>query len=168
MASMLIDSNKYLDFFKSDSIAALIPVLSNLRSSVLVTEQIVDEVNRNKGAVFLEAMRQALSTPKWKVPTPLLPSDADTTQLIADLQAFDNKAEALRRRIATRFTELSVQIAESRDHISTALEKFFGKPVKPTLDQVKRARLRKDTGNPPGKHSDPIGDELTWEQFLDA
>lgn len=29
-----------------------------------------------------------------------------------------------------------------------------------------KAKIRKEIGNPPGKHNDSLGDQISWEQFL--
>jgi hypothetical protein len=40
--------------------------------------------------------------------------------------------------------------------------------VHPTTQQLEAGRGRRERGNPPGKRADPLGDQLSWEQFLDA
>lgn len=43
---------------------------------------------------------------------------------------------------------------------------MFAQQVIPSEDDINRARRRKLIGNPPGKPNDPLGDQLTWEQFI--
>jgi hypothetical protein len=40
------------------------------------------------------------------------------------------------------------------------------KAVAPTPAELQRAKERRERGNPPGKCTNPIGDQLTWEQIL--
>ncbi len=57
-------------------------------------------------------------------------------------------------------------IIESKDIVSVQLENIFRGARKPTEAQIEKARHRKEYGNPPGKRTDPLGDEISWEQFL--
>jgi hypothetical protein len=45
---------------------------------------------------------------------------------------------------------------------------MFTKAIAPTDDHLGLARKGKELGNPPGKKSDPLGDQITWEQFINA
>jgi hypothetical protein len=62
--------------------------------------------------------------------------------------------------------ELLLEVCESNDTISKGLELIFSKAVPETEEELTSARLRKELGNPPGKRSDPLGDQLSWTQFL--
>lgn len=168
MANIFIDTNIYLRFFESERIAKLIPVLKNLRPRILVTSLIVDEVERNKSKCFNGAVKDKLKTPKWALPDPLLKEDENTKILETEFAGFQQKAEALRRKIEAHFLEMTKGVVESKDHISTELTSFFGDPAKPSEEELKLARFRKEVNNPPGKLDDPLGDELHWEQFLTA
>ena len=48
------------------------------------------------------------------------------------------------------------------------LAPLLDQAVEATPEQMARARDRRERGNPPGKRSDPLGDQLSWEQFVDA
>lgn len=165
---LLIDANKYLAFYQSEKISQFIEVLRNLREHVVVTQQIVDEVERNKASCFFRAVTDKLKMPKWTVPDHLLPAGDENDQLRQDVKAFTSSSEALRRRLSLHFDRLTDAVACSRDHISIELKSFFGTAITPTSEQLRRARYRKEVNNPPGKPNDPLGDQLNWEQFLDA
>ena len=165
---ILIDTNKYLAFYQSERISTLIPILRNLRDHVFVSHLIVDEVERNKFNCFKQTVSDQLKTPKWSFPDHILPQNTQSDQLRDDVKLFMDSAEALRRRLADHLNQLEEAVAQSSDHISLELKQFFGTPSTPNDDQLRRARFRKEVNNPPGKRSDPLGDELTWEQFLDA
>jgi hypothetical protein len=47
-----------------------------------------------------------------------------------------------------------------------ALAPIFGNAERHSDTQSQKAKARKERGDPPGKKTDPIGDELTWEQIL--
>ena len=58
-------------------------------------------------------------------------------------------------------------VSEGKDKVSVELEKIFKNAIPHNFSQLEAARRRKELGNPPGKNTDPIGDELNWEQILD-
>jgi hypothetical protein len=59
-----------------------------------------------------------------------------------------------------------MQISRSQDDVSKRLATLFGNAIQPTEEEMQSARARKEKGNSPGKPSNPLGDEITWEQFL--
>lgn len=58
------------------------------------------------------------------------------------------------------------RISRSQDEVSKALTPLFDGAISHTEAELMKARGRKEVGNPPGKRSDPIGDQLSWEQLL--
>ena len=58
------------------------------------------------------------------------------------------------------------QISRSEDEVSKALAPIFAKAVPHSQEELQRARERRELVNPPGKNTNPIGDQLTWEQIL--
>jgi hypothetical protein len=58
------------------------------------------------------------------------------------------------------------KISKSNDEVSAVLTTLFAQAVPHQENELERARQRKERGQPPGKRSDPIGDQLTWEQIL--
>jgi len=167
---MLIDANKYLDFYKSERIATLIIPLMNLRSHILVTRQIVDEVERNKLSSFTDALREAkkrgYGLQNVQAPLGLLSDTEQNIELKSAVTSYNDRSRALSIEIDETFKQLFVAISDSADIISTQLKAFFGTPLSPDESVVGHARHRKDVGNPPGKSDDPLGDQITWEQFL--
>jgi hypothetical protein len=53
------------------------------------------------------------------------------------------------------------KVGQSTDEVSTGLA-----AVRHSDTQLQKAKARKERGDPPGKKTDPIGDQLTWEQIL--
>ena len=62
--------------------------------------------------------------------------------------------------------DLLEQVSQSRDEVSKALAGVFSQAVAPNEGELQRARARKERGNPPGKKTGPLGDQLSWEQIL--
>jgi hypothetical protein len=48
------------------------------------------------------------------------------------------------------------------------LSPLLGAAARATEEQLEAARERRERGNPPGKRTDPLGDQISWQQFLDA
>lgn len=65
-----------------------------------------------------------------------------------------------------QLTSIVAKMVEGSDPVTRALQPLFAKAVGPSPQELARARDRKERGNPPGKHGQPLGDQLTWEQFL--
>jgi hypothetical protein len=62
--------------------------------------------------------------------------------------------------------EMLKQVSQSKDPVSVALAPIFAKAVPHSNDEMQLARERKERGNPPGKESDILGDQLNWQQIL--
>jgi hypothetical protein len=58
------------------------------------------------------------------------------------------------------------QIYQSRDQVSKILAPIFTRAVAHSRAELQRAKERRERGNPPGKGTSPVGDQLSWEQIL--
>ncbi|MDN3524664.1 PIN domain-containing protein [Halomonas sabkhae] len=169
-AVLLIDANKYLDLYRTDKGRKLLAPLSEQASHIFVTQQIVDEVQRNKlraAADFLRTKSQGMKLHGINVPDHFSGSESGKNQeILGQMKDINRSVVAVNAEIDTHTHEIMTQVAESKDEVSKALAPIFSEAVQATCDEMKRARERKETGNPPGKASDPLGDEITWEQVL--
>jgi hypothetical protein len=171
MGKIFIDANIYLDFYilGQPKYQKLLPTLVAAKNDIFVSKQIVDEVRRNKCKKFLLHAEQFYATLPKKFNLPSFTPTGGTAakkwskrisdlekELIACASDYENSISAVAKSIST-----------STDRVSKELEKLFKNAATPTAIQLERARLRKELGNPPGKRSDPLGDQLSWEQFLD-
>ena len=172
MRRIYIDANIYLRFYLLDQplFQKILPAVSGIEKEIFVTKQIVDEVKRNKINAFLaHAGNFFAQIPK----SPNLPS-FDSVKDTQKAKDWRKKMSALKSDIENCSTEykasikaMAHSIANSSDPVSIQLEKIFRSAASPSETQLQRARLRKEVGNPPGKRSDPLGDQISWEQFLD-
>jgi|GEM_PF-629541 len=169
-AVLLIDANKYLDLYRTDKGRKLLAPLSEQASHIFVTQQIVDEVQRNKlraVADFLRTKSQGMKLHGINVPDHFSGSASGKNQeILSQMRGINKSVVAVNAEIDTHTHEIMTQVAESKDEVSKALAPIFSKAVQATRDEMKRARERKEIGNPPGKANDPLGDEITWEQVL--
>jgi len=62
--------------------------------------------------------------------------------------------------------QLLLKIMKGEDGASVTLNKVFENSLLPTTEEFNKARIRKELGNPPGKPTDSLGDQVTWEQLL--
>lgn len=59
-------------------------------------------------------------------------------------------------------------ITRSEDEVSRTLNVLFDKASEHTSQEFIKAQERKERGNPPGKSTDPLGDQINWEQLLNS
>lgn len=169
---LFIDANVYLRFYDSanNKFTSLLETIVELRNNIFVTKQIRDEVYRNKLTAAInsfDANYKSLGLIKTTLPEHLDEND------YKKLTAWNKK----RNKIIKEENELKKEycnivsntlqlIMNSTDVVSIELDKIFELAKLPSLDDLESARLRKETGNPPGKTKDPLGDQLSWEQLL--
>ncbi|MCB9952850.1 MAG: DUF4935 domain-containing protein [Planctomycetaceae bacterium] len=145
--------------------------LREVSARIFITSQIVDEVQRNKLDVasrFLKCQLDSIGLKSVGIPTHLLDgSPEELAQLQQKCITLRNDASNLRKELQATIDRTLTKISRSEDDVSLALAGLFGTALWPSCDELKRAFDRKQRGNPPGKKNDPLGDQITWEQFLD-
>jgi hypothetical protein len=155
--TILVDANVYLTLFESgEDGEKILSALEEQSSRIFVSRQIVDEVTRRK----LKVAHNYFSN------LPIvgdLPSHLfDTTKASAVVKEL-RKAKADLKRLVD---ETLPKIGRSEDQVSLRLAKLFAKAEDPNDDETNSATRRRLMGNPPGDPCDPLGDQITWEQFL--
>lgn len=176
MPLIFLDANVYLNAYR-EGFTEYLTLLSHaaaLRPHMLVTEMLVREVNRNRLSTYLE-YKYGFTTQKAKFPF-VFPHH---TQNEDDKNAFGQEYRNLKEKCDSSMKELSLFIDDAHnknvkaisagsDYVSSSLRDLFSDPVPATNEQLQRARKRKEIGDPPGKQKDPLGDQISWEQLLDA
>lgn len=169
---IFIDTNIYLRFFDGNSseYKKLLKSLEELENEILITKQIVDEVSRNKGEVFLSSFNgyiNQLNISKVNLPEHLeSTSDDDLKKWNKETRELTSKIQEQKSKLKDITSSLLENIIKSDDSVSNSLQKIFDNALVQTDQEFNEAEYRKATGNPPGKKNDPIGDELSWEQLL--
>lgn len=169
MAKILIDANKYLEFYQSTRISDLLGLLFAVKDQILVTEQIVHEVKRNRVNVALQFLHQSWEQKphRYSVPGHLLSIKSEEVErLTKTVDEANAKSKATCISLSDAIQKTLKDIARGSDRITESLAELFAKSVKTTDEELARARVRKERGDPPGKRSDPLGDQISWEQFL--
>jgi PIN domain len=161
---MLIDANIYLDLFRMVAGRKLLAFLEEQQAHIFISQQIVHEVTRNKLNVAKKFLPdQFVTVSMAQLPDHLFGlNDRD----IADLKRRLNQAKQASEDLEKIAAEALILIGKSEDDVSRRLAPLFQNAIQPSPDEVTRARSRKERGNPPGKPSGPLGDEIIWEQFL--
>lgn len=172
MAIILIDANIYLRFYDSNisEFRKLLPTIKELKDSIFITKQIVDEVNRNKLKLIcktLDNYRGKIAISKDMIP---IHFDTENNKEASDRNKKREKLIEDNKKLISELYDytkkLSSLVEKSEDRVSIILQEIFSNANQPNEDEINNARKRKELGNPPGKKEDAIGDELTWEQLL--
>lgn len=167
---IFIDANQYLQLYRTDSGKKMLAPLLEQEEHIFVTEQIVNEVLRNKlqvAARYLQEQIDLFRVRSIGVPDHLLGcEETELAELRKQMGGISGDAEKMRKEFELRASETLRRISHSGDEISAALEELFKKAVKPTCQEYQKAYCRKQVGNPPGKKGDPLGDQISWEQFV--
>lgn len=172
MKKIFIDANIYLNFYDSNKadFKKLLNSLLEIKKSIFVTMQIASEVRRNKLEVAKRSLTGHFDTAKMTKVS--LPKQFDTEILkIQDWNKeshnLHTKQMQLREELKSLIHETLNNIMLSQDRVSQVLEQLFQNAVVASENEIQLAKTRKELGNPPGKPSDPLGDQLSWEQFLE-
>jgi hypothetical protein len=169
-ALLFIDANKYLDLYRTTTGKKLLASLAQQAAYIFVTQQVVEEVHRNKilvAAGFLNDKFKELKLQTFPVPDHLFGTSAEQSKSILDqVGEIVQKITKVNNEVDALAMAIMEQISRSQDEVSKALGPIFATAVTHSPDELQRARERKERGNPPGKSTNPIGDQLTWEQIL--
>jgi predicted nucleic acid-binding protein len=172
MNLIFIDTNIYLRFFDSNSkeFKKLLDDLIVVKSNIFVTEQIIDEIERNKLKEFKKSISnysQNIKIKKVNLPEHIA---GNNLEKIEEWNKKRNKIDEENKKLINDFDEILEEnlsnISVSKDNVSLKLELIFQNISVASSEEKKLARIRKEIGNPPGKKEDTLGDQITWEQLL--
>jgi uncharacterized protein YjeT (DUF2065 family) len=167
---LFIDANKYLDLYRIDKGRQLLVPLGEQVDYIFVTQQVFSEVQRNKILVAAEFLRQKFK--ELKLQTFNLPDHLSSTSIdqrkdiLQQMSEITQKIKNVNTEVDALVLSIMEQISRSEDEVSKALSPIFANAVPHSPEELQRARDRRELGNPPGKITNPIGDQLTWEQIL--
>jgi hypothetical protein len=158
-AVVFIDANQYIKLYGLTKGKRLLDLLQSQKDHIFVTVQIVDEVLRNKLRYAQTFLLQ--NQIKGSIPDHLLGLNDERTKELR--QIIQSAADELTELVTNALSKIS----RSEDEVSQRLRDLFdNKIISPSPCEMRRARDRKERGNPPGKPEDPLGDQITWEQLL--
>ncbi len=175
MRNIYVDANIYLLFYcqKEGKFNTLLETLIELKEKIFISKQIVYEVERNKlkkfSDSFEEYIKRANEIGKVDIPTHFdSSSESDLDQWNQGRAELYNKIKGSNKKLEKIRNDLYIKIHNGEDEVSVKLKKIFdlAKDAEPVI--LEKARLRRERGNPPGKRTDTLGDQISWEQFLDS
>ena len=163
---LFIDTNILLSFYSLNQedlseLNKLIDAIKRQQITLLLTDQIIDEFNRNReqridGAI--KSLRNQTFNPQFP-------------QLCEDYPEVDTLRESLKhyeQAHATLINKILTDIKSKTLKADRIIQSLFslGKKLTGNSTILDRARLRMAVGNPPGKNNS-LGDAINWECLLD-
>jgi len=169
-ALLFIDANKYLDLYRVAEGKPILDYLVEQASHVFVTQRVVDEVKRQKikaAATFLGGLGEMKLQQGFSVPDHLFGNTEQQTKSITKKQKeIHAKIGEVNNEVKKLTMNIMEKVSQSTDEVSMALGPIFEKAIPHSALELQKAQERRERGMPPGKRSNPIGDELHWEQIL--
>jgi PIN like domain len=159
---IFIDSNQYLDLYRTASGKKLLAALREQKNNIFVTKQVSEEVQRRKvgiAAAFLAEQFKKIGLNTFAVPDHLFGSTSKKTEEIRhQLKEIGSQFERTNDELKRLASELLDQISRSEDEVSKTLAGIFARAVPPAHSdaELQSARMRRERGNPPGKRGDPL------------
>jgi predicted nucleic acid-binding protein len=163
---LFIDTNILLSFYalNQDDLAELsklIDAIDKQQISLLFTDQIIDEFNRNRE----QRIDGAIKSLRTQTFNPQFP------QLCEDYPEIDSLRDSLKhyeQAHASLVTKILADIKTKTLKADRIIQALFslGKQLTPNNTVLDRARFRMGVGNPPGKNNS-LGDAINWECLLD-
>lgn len=163
--NLFIDTNILLSFYHltSDDLEELNKLTVLLRQGKVklwFPAQVVDEFWRNRENKIAEALK-GLREQKLSLQFPALCKDYEEYD---ELRQHQKEYE---RKHANLIDKITQDVEARRLKADTIIKQLFIKSESIATDEdvVRRARLRLDVGNPPGKNGS-LGDAINWEALL--
>lgn len=162
---VFIDTNIFLNFFdfSSEDLDELtkIAVLQTTKGiEIILTQQVLDEFRRNREQKIQNALKKFEEVDFSSFPQMIKPYPE-----YSDLQAKKREFQKIKKDILDKINSDKTTKSLKAD---TVIDQIFAtvQLIKLSDGIYERARRRRSLGNPPGKKSDSIGDEVNWESLL--
>jgi predicted nucleic acid-binding protein len=163
---LFIDTNILLSFYSLSQedlaeLNKLIEAIDRQQITLLLTEQLIDEFNRNREQRIDGAIK-SLRTQTFNPQFPQLCEDYPEVELLREsLKQYEQIHVTLINNIIADIKAKNLKA----DRIVRLLFSS-GKKLVANLDILDRARFRMGVGNPPGKNNS-LGDAINWECLLE-
>lgn len=166
MITLFIDTNVLLSFYhlSSDDIEELkklVALVENNQVELIFTEQVRDELKRNRSGKIADALR-GLRAAKFELSYPVFAKSYEEYKTLRELL---KKADQAHSELLKKIDDDAESSTLSADPIVSDL---FAKArvLEITDDIYLRALRRVRLGNPPGKEQS-LGDAVNWEALLE-
>ena len=165
---ILIDTNIYLDFYRSnnDSIKILSEVAPHF-DKIILTDQIILEFERNREIVIKDLKKKFESESKLdNISSAYLHNLPEFSELIEAQKSYQDKRQLVINAINEIFE------SPEKDPVYTFFYEMVdafhssGNILATTDEIIAKAQKRKLIGNPPTSSGYSVGDEINWEIIL--
>ncbi|HMO81526.1 MAG TPA: PIN domain-containing protein [Pyrinomonadaceae bacterium] len=163
--NIFIDTNIYLDFFDFsnedlEELRKIDVLIKSRKIQLLVTDQVISEFRRNRDSKIANTIIEFRK--KDFPPFPQLIKGYDEySDLISGKKDYEKAKNQLLSRIEEDMRARNLVADQVIEQIFSSAEL-----IATTSLAFSNARVRRDVGNPPGKRTDPLGDEINWELLL--
>jgi predicted nucleic acid-binding protein len=163
---LFIDTNILLSFYALNQedlaeLNKLIEAIDKQQITLLLTDQIIDEFNRNREQRIDGAIK-SLRTQTFNPQFPQLCEDYPEIDILKEsLKHYEQAHISLTKKI---IADIKVKNLKADLIIQSLFS--LGKKLTNSTVMLDRARLRMSVGNPPGKNNS-LGDAINWECLLD-
>lgn len=160
---VFVDSGVYMDYLKGDVSLRILEVFEELLEKgefeLIFPDITKEEIYRG---IPLDLGRFSKND-KLKVSMPKVPAGIEEGENYKEakdlLDDFNKKIEEVRQESFSAVGDIL------QNHIEKLLKKA-NKDIIENREILEAAHMRKLKGNPPGKSTDPLGDEISWELLL--
>ncbi len=163
---LFIDTNILLSFYALNQedlaeLDKLIDAIERKQITLLLTDQLIDEFNRNREQRIDGAIK-SLRTQTFNPQFPQICEDYPEIELLRD------SLKQYERVHATLTGQILIDIKAKKLKADRIVQSLFslGKKLAAHHNTLDRARFRMGVGNPPGKNNS-LGDAINWECLLD-
>jgi predicted nucleic acid-binding protein len=163
---LFIDTNILLSFYSLNQedlaeLHKLIDAIEREQITLLLTDQLIDEFNRNREQRIDGAIK-SLRTQTFNPQFPQLCEDYSEVELLRGALKQYEQAHA------TLTNKILIDIKAKNLKADRIIQSLFssGKKLAANMNILDRARFRMGVGNPPGKNNS-LGDAINWECLLD-
>lgn len=167
MAKIIIDTNVFLDFYRSNNESLKkLEDLKKYAGNLLFPEQVFNEYNRNRNAQF-EFMRQEFSKYKKSL-NPFNSNYIKSFEEYEELIDLNNQTKKQIDKLLNKIEEVKNE-TENDEIYKVVTDLYRMKEVQKLYineDIILRSKRRQVLGNPPGTNDITIGDEVIWESVL--
>lgn len=162
---LFIDTNILLSFYSLNQedlaeLSKLSDLIAPQHITLLLTDQIIDEFNRNREQRIDGAIK-SLRTQAFNPQFPQLSEDYPEIDLVREsLKHYEQAHTAL-------INQITIDIKAKNLKADQIIQSFFalGKKIPADSNILDRAKFRMAIGNPPGKNNS-LGDAINWECLL--
>ena len=165
--TIFLDSSIWLSFFDftDDTLEELGKLRDRItagRARLVVPQQVVDEVSRNREKTLQRAVKSVTDA---RVLDPGWPRVVQHLDEISKLQALARSFQESQKKVRGSLLAQAEERTLPADR--TIFELFGAAGIIPVSDElVSKAEHRRKLGNPPGKSS-TLGDQIIWETLLE-